>query len=192
MMREASGAKRLRFIWLSSYQGVWFIGVYGVLSGWLWAGSGALFAWGLIRSVCAGSQRQSFLSLSFESALLGYFFDSLLVLSGAISFPVAFQLGGPSPLWMVALWFAFGAAFEDGFGWLRTRPRIAVVLGALGGSIAYWGGARLGALTFPHGVGYGLTLTGICWGLAFPSLLVLLVYHERARVQKMQSLETNP
>ena len=191
-MRETSGAKRQRFIWLLSYQGVWFVGVYGVLSGWLWAGSGALFAWGLIRSLCAGSRRQSFLSLSFESALIGYLFDSLLVLSGAISFPVAFQLGWPSPLWMVALWFAFGAAFEDGFEWLRSRPRVAVILGALGGSAAYWGGARLGAISFPNGLSYGLTLTGVCWGLAFPSLLGRLAYHEAARERRSQELETDP
>ena len=191
-MRESSADKHQRFFWLLSYQGVWFIGVYGVLSGWLWAGSGALFAWGTIRSIYAGPQRRSSFSLSLESALLGYLFDSLLVVSGAIAFPVAFQLGGPSPLWMVALWFAFGAAFEDGFGWLRARPRVALVLGAFGGSAAYWGGARLGALSFPNGLSYGLALTGVCWGLAFPSLLARLAYHEAARERRGQGLETDP
>ena len=191
-MSESSVSKRLRFSWLVSYQGVWFLGVYGVLSGALGVGSGVLFAWGVLRSICGGSRRKTFFSLSVESALLGYCFDSLLVSVGAISFPVALQLGGPSPLWMVALWFAFGAAFEDGFGWLRGRARVAALLGVFGGSAAYWGGARLGALSFPNGVSYGLALTGGCWGLAFPALLARLASHEAARERRGQGLEADP
>jgi hypothetical protein len=53
------------------------------------------------------------------------------------------------PLWLLSLWPAFASTFMEGHSlhWLRGRPGVALVLGAVLGPLSYAGGARLGALT---------------------------------------------
>jgi hypothetical protein len=47
---------------------------------------------------------------------------------------------------MVALWANFAATLNVSLGALRARPWLAALLGGLGGPLAYWGGAGLGAM----------------------------------------------
>jgi hypothetical protein len=104
------------------------------------------------------------------AAGLGYSIDSGLVLAGSMSFPEAARLGGPSPLWMVALWVNLAATLHGCMGWMRGRYGVAVVFGAIGGVVAYAGGARLGALVLGP-TGPSLVAIGVAWALAMPALL---------------------
>ena len=135
------------------------------------SGLSLITLWTFARIWMGGAERGSRAALALQSALLGYCLDSLLVLVGAMRFPLELQLGGPSPLWMVGLWFAFGASLEEALGGLRSRPLLAAVIGAAGGALAYWGGAGIGALEIDEPV-YGLSLIGLAWGLALPLLLL--------------------
>jgi hypothetical protein len=65
----------------------------------------------------------------------------------------------------------FATTLNVSLRWLRSRPLLAAGLGAIGGPLAYAGGAGLGALnleTSPLSIG----ALGIGWALAMPLLLV--------------------
>jgi hypothetical protein len=55
------------------------------------------------------------------------------------------------PLWFVLLWAVFALAAVEFMAKVLTKPWLAVILGASGGPLSYWGGAALsgGALQFP-------------------------------------------
>ena len=102
--------------------------------------------------------------------ILGYAADSALVLLGLLHFPEQTRLGAPSPAWMVALWGSFGIALRASLGWLRTRRRLAAALGAVGGPMAYFGGAALGAVRLESPAWLSLAAVGGLYLLATPLL----------------------
>jgi len=107
------------------------------------------------------------------AGVVGYVGDSALVMAGAIGFDPGSGPGAPTKLWMVAMWLNFATALNSALYWLAGRPLLASLLGALGGPLAYLGGARLGALDFPAGDGWALVLIALEWALAMPLLLAL-------------------
>jgi len=66
----------------------------------------------------------------------------------------------------------FATTLNLSLAWLKRRVVLAAVLGAIGGPLAYAGGAELGALAFVHET-TGLLAIGAGWALLTP-LLVLL------------------
>ncbi len=46
------------------------------------------------------------------------------------------------------MWLVFATTLNVSLRWLRGLPLAALGLGAVGGPLAYWGGERLGAMTF--------------------------------------------
>lgn len=134
------------------------------------------------------------------AALIGLSFDSLLIATGWVSFgppaPVASQALGVAthpvlasasfpttstgaslaaalpPSWMVALWANFATTLNLSLVSLQTRPGLAALLGLVGGPLAYWGGASLGAMTFVAPLPALITLA-MGWALLTPLLLAL-------------------
>ena len=50
------------------------------------------------------------------------------------------------PYWILAMWALFATTLNASLGWLHGRPALAGALGMLSGPLAYWAGARLGAI----------------------------------------------
>lgn len=74
--------------------------------------------------------------------------DGLLAGSGLLAYPGT-AAGWPAflvPPWIVALWIAFALLPAVSLAWLAPHPRLAVLLGALGGPLSALGGVRAGAL----------------------------------------------
>ncbi|MDX1609781.1 MAG: DUF2878 domain-containing protein [Halofilum sp. (in: g-proteobacteria)] len=101
----------------------------------------------------------------------GYVADSIPVLLGLFAFPEAARLGGPSPIWMVALWCNFATAPSVALYWLAGRPLLAAALGAVGGPLAYFGGLQLGAMLVPAGTGAMLAAVAVEWAIATPLVM---------------------
>lgn len=101
------------------------------------------------------------------AVVLGAACDAALIRVGALAFH-----GSPAlpPLWMMALWAGFAATLDQSLGWLRGRPVLAALVGALSGPLAYRAGASLGALVLPPPAAQGLVAIAIAWGLALPLL----------------------
>jgi hypothetical protein len=117
------------------------------------------------------------------AGVIGYVADSALVLAGVFGFTDPARLGWPSTIWMVCLWMSFAATLRASLGWLRGRYALAAVFGAVGGPLAYWAGARFGAIEFGDAMARGLALVALEYLLAMP----LLVWIERRTVGEPSS-----
>jgi hypothetical protein len=74
------------------------------------------------------------------------------------------------PLWLLSLWPVFASAFMTGhsLAWLRGRPALAALLGAVVGPLSYAGGARLGALSLESP--RSALVVSACWAVSMPAL----------------------
>ena len=106
-------------------------------------------------------------SVAASAAALGWGLDASLVGLGALAFPATAQFGSPVPAWMIALWVAFAATLSTSMAWIREKPALAVLFGAVGGPLAYEAGRRLGAVELGPN---GLAAVAAEWALATPLL----------------------
>jgi hypothetical protein len=150
------------------FQAAWFAAVLGAAHGMPWLGVIAVpLALALHLSMSPDWRPEFFLALT--AAVAGFVFDSVLVAAGAFS-PVPYLFPAPlSSLWMVMLWVNLATTLNLSMGWLRGRYALAAVFGAIGGPMAYYSGAKLGAMTRLPDPG-GLLGIGIAWAIALPLL----------------------
>lgn len=154
-----------------AFQIGWFACVLGGANGLPWVGTGialAIVGWHLTRAIRPMQE----LLLVLSAAAIGMVFDSLLVALGLLAYPSGTLIAGTAPHWIVALWMLFATTLNVSLGWLKHRLPIAVLFGAIGGPLAYWGGARLGAMTFLSPTP-GLIALAIGWALFTPVLVIL-------------------
>ena len=170
--------KLLNFL---GFQAGWLACVLGAADGRPWLGPLAVLLivglqWALVW------RRPALLALFAGAAALGYAADSLLALTGLLEFPPQAMLGGPSPLWMAALWANFASTFEESLAWMQGRPVAAALLGAVGGPLAYWGGQQLGAIRISGAP--GLAAVAAEWAIATPLLLGGLAWLRRVEARQ--------
>jgi len=147
----------------------WFACVLGAAHGLPWIGplaAVAIIAWHLAHA----TRRRPELALAAGALLAGAIFDSLLLQTGWIHFNAGVLIAGMAPIWMMSLWAIFATSLNVSLRWMRTRPGLAVILGALGGPLAYYSGARLGALSFTA-VRPALAVIALGWAVLTPALL---------------------
>lgn len=153
------------------FQVAWFAAILGAAGGKAWLGPLVLVPVLTINLVMA-SDRRGELKLWAVAGIVGFLFDTALVAAGVFTprlylFPYPF-----SPPWMIGLWIGFAATLNQSLGWLHGRPLLAALLGAVGGPLTYYGGARLGATETLPGTA-GLVILAIGWGAVTPLLLKL-------------------
>lgn len=154
-----------------NFQIGWFACALGAAAGWPWAGVAvvtAIVAWHLTRVT---RPRQE-LVLITAAAVIGALWESLLVQLGWIQYPNGMLIEGTAPVWMVALWALFATTLNVSMSWLKRNVLMAVVFGAVGGPLAYYGGFKLGALVFVDQTA-ALIALAIGWALLTPLLLQL-------------------
>jgi hypothetical protein len=154
-----------------AFQIGWFACVLGGANGVPWIGTGialVIVGWHLTRAV---RPKQELLLVAC-AAVIGMVFDSLLVSLGWIVYPSGTLIAGTAPHWIVALWMLFATTLNLSLAWLKRYLPIAILFGAIGGPLAYLGGAKLGALTFVSPTP-GLIALAIGWALFTPVLVNL-------------------
>jgi len=72
----------------------------------------------------------------------------------------------------VTMWMLFGTTLNLSMGWLKGRPMLAAVFGAIGGPASYIAGQKLGGIIFLDYFAAVLALA-IVWAIAMPFLLAL-------------------
>ena len=158
------------------FQAAWFAAVLGAARGMFWLGPLAMLPVLAIHLVLA-ENRQAELKLLLVAGLLGFLFDSSLVSFGVFTpFPHFFPRPF-SPPWMICLWLNFAATLNVSMSWLRDRYLLAALFGAIGGPLAYYSGARLGA-TEALPTLRGLLVLALGWGI-MATLLVWLAQRFR-------------
>ncbi|MGH8327504.1 MAG: DUF2878 domain-containing protein, partial [Steroidobacteraceae bacterium] len=158
------------------YEFVWFAAVIGAGHGEAWPGVGAalLFAtWQL----ATARERMLDLRLIAAALVLGTCIDGVAEASGLIRYAAAARAlpPGGAPLWILALWVALALTLTRSLAWLRGRPLLGVILGAIGAPLSYLGAANgWHALVFARPAWQGLLWLAVTWAAAITTLIGLL------------------
>ncbi|MBP2684960.1 MAG: hypothetical protein H6Q79_2999 [Deltaproteobacteria bacterium] len=165
---------------LVAFQAGWFACVLGAANGRYLLGP-AVVAAGVALHLALSEDRTGQTLLLAAAAVLGLVVETALSAIGATA-PARDAIPSPLPPlwlialwpnWLIALWPNFGAALPVSLRFLRGKTALSAVLGAVAGPGAYYGGARLGALSFPGGDGFGLALLAVVWAVSVPLLVRL-------------------
>jgi hypothetical protein len=157
------------------YEVVWFVAVVFAGRGEPWPGviAAVLFVGWQLGVL---PHRRAALQVLAIAVLCGVVIDGLvhgLHLADYAAAAPALPTGG-APLWILCLWACFSLTLGGPLRALGTRPLLAVVLGGIGGPLAYAGAAHgWEALTFRAPEWQALALLGIGWGVAMPLLAAL-------------------
>lgn len=101
--------------------------------------------------------------------LCGAVGDSLLSVGGLVAYAPDLTGGQLAPVWILLLWAWFACALHHPLAFLRERPALAALLGAISGPVAYFGGVRLDAVAFPAGWWSALAIATL-YAIALPVL----------------------
>jgi hypothetical protein len=149
----------------------WFACVLGGAHGRPWLGPAValpIVGWHLARAARPGPE----LVLVVLAGAIGAAFDSALVATRWVDYASGTLVDGAAPYWMVVLWMLFATTLNVSLRWLRGRPLAGVALGAIGGPLAYWGGARLGGVVFLQPAAATAAIA-VGWALLTPLLVGL-------------------
>jgi hypothetical protein len=154
-----------------SFQAGWFACVLGAARGWTWSGPLLVAAIAAAWLLAAPRPRALALVLAL-TGIVGLCWDSWLAVLGLIAYRPG-PLSPPlAPLWILALWVLFATTLHISLRWLRDRVWPAALLGAMAAPLAYWGGARLGALQLLQPQ-LALLAQAAGWALLLPLLVAL-------------------
>jgi hypothetical protein len=163
----------IRFANLAVSQLAWFATVLGAARhAPLWGTACVLAAIGWHLSVSARPQREA--CLVGLAMLIGFATESVHTAIGQIAYPSGQFDPHLAPYWIVALWGLLAIALNVTLRWLRHRPWLAALLGAVGGPVAFAHGVRLGAAQFADAPP-ALFALGLGWAVALPSLVWLSI-----------------
>lgn len=116
------------------------------------------------------SQRLSEAILIVAVVTVGWFVDTLFIVSGVLILPDVFML---PPFWLLALWVLFATTLRYCLAWLENAYLLAALLGAVCGPLNYIAGAKLagGAITTP--LFHSVFIMTLVWLAVLPLLMLL-------------------
>lgn len=117
------------------------------------------------------------LSLLLIATIIGAVFDQLLLNHGVIQYQAHGWSGagltvGIVPIWIIGLWIAFASTLNVSLRWMRDYRLAQVLLGVMGGPLAYYAAQQLGAVTITLTPASYIVLA-VGWGLVTPLLVNL-------------------
>jgi hypothetical protein len=117
-------------------------------------------------------ERRRELRLIGSAIALGTITDTLLLATGWLSYSTGQLFANVAPYWIIAMWPMFATTLNESLAWLARSRLLAAVSGALFAPLAYWAGARLGAITLidPEAA---LIAVGALWAVVLPILIHL-------------------
>jgi hypothetical protein len=160
-----------RLLNLALYQTGWFACVLGAAHDRPTVGAAVAFALVLAHCTLARDRRAE-TSLVLLAGFLGLAVDTANLHLGILVFHPGQPLlhGLLAPAWIVALWMQFATLFRFALVWILPRPALAALFGALGGPLAFWAGARLGAATLHPDLWPSLAALSVTWAIVVPAL----------------------
>jgi len=160
-----------KIINLTLFQIAWFAAVLGAANDVPWLGPLVMVPV-LAVHLSFADDRQGELKLLLAAGVLGFLYDTALVTAGVFS-PLRHLVPHPlSPPWMIGLWMNFAATLNVSMAWLRGRYLAAAAFGAIGGPLAYYSGAKLGATEALPSLN-GMLVLAVGWGVMTPLLVWL-------------------
>ncbi len=154
----------------------WFACVLGGDSWWLLI-AGVVLAVHLLWTSSWAAEGKLLISVCLAGSAL----DSFLLNLGL------FDFGAPRPLiplWLALLWLLLATTLNHCLAWTARPWWRGSLLGAIGGPLSYYAGARLAGVGLPHGTLPTLALLAALWALVMP------VLHGFARLYRSQYEQT--
>jgi hypothetical protein len=167
--RATSLARRL--VNFAVYEAAWFACICGVAHGhpsWGTAAVVAAIAW----HVAISARPSSELALIVILCAIGLVAESLVVAQRNVAYPAGQPVSWLAPYWMVALWGEFGIALNVTLRWLKRKPWLAALLGAVFGPLSFMGGVRMGGARFVDEAAALVTLV-VMWAVLMPLVMWL-------------------
>lgn len=155
-----------------AFQLAWFACILGAGNGYPWLGVIAVTVSVLIH-ITLIQRRTSFAALLFSAFLIGFLFDSVMMLLGVLRFPDHAMLITPVPLWMLMMWVNLAVTIPFSLSWMKKRYAMAAAFGLIGGPGAYYTGMKLGAVQLGSDMLRSLLLVGLEWAIAMPLLMLV-------------------
>lgn len=144
------------------YQVIWFLSILG-------ESKGALLALPLLGvHLIFFAERKSDLKMMLVLLSAGLVIDGSLYHAGFFEFN---ESAIPIPFWLAVIWLALATLPHHSLSWLKERPFLSAIFGALGGPLAYWAGVRLGAASFNWPLVSSLMLLGLIWAVLWPVVM---------------------
>ena len=97
---------------------------------------------------------------------LGAIFENAFIALGTLHYSRASDSAALPPIWIIALWFAFGTLPHGSLKCLSGRIWPQLLLSAVLGPLSYLGGVKLGAANLGEPIVISLAVIGIGWALA--------------------------
>lgn len=160
------------------YQAVWAAAVLGAAAGYAAAGPLAAAAFIASQVAIAPNARRE-LALVGISAGIGLVVDSAQAAAGVFAFQAPLGPVWLCPPWLLAIWAAFGTTLNGCMRWLKGRPWLGAAVGAVGGPLAYWAGARLGAISLEVPLATAMVVLAGVWAAVLPLLAGAATWLER-------------
>lgn len=154
------------------YQLIWLLSVFGGNRG---AYGGIVL---LLIHLFFSQVRAADLRMMGFLLFIGLLVDGTLHQIGFISFTVT---GFPIPFWLMVIWLGLAITPHHSLAWLQQRLLLAMLFGAIGGPLAYWAGARLGAATFNYTLLPSLLTLSLIWAILWPAVMYFSVVSEKNR-----------
>jgi hypothetical protein len=158
--------------WISlvGYQLVWFASVIGAAHGVSWPSLLALTLYASLQ-LARSTKRRTDVALIATGVALGCVLEGGLLHFGLARYAPAWPLATMAPAWILALWAAFALTFTQSLKYLQSRLWLALLLGAIGGPLAYEAAARgWHVASFTQPIWPTLLYLAFGWGLATPLL----------------------
>jgi Na+-transporting methylmalonyl-CoA/oxaloacetate decarboxylase beta subunit len=124
----------------------------------------------VVRHLSIAADARKELSLILIAGGIGAVWDSALVYAGILEYPSGTLIEGTAPNWIIAMWLLFATTLNVSLRWLKQRPALAGVLGALSGPTAYFAGHKLGGVQIPD-LAVAMLVLGCGWALIMPFLM---------------------
>ena len=95
---------------------------------------------------------------------LGFVVDSIYAASGMITYASHWPHPDIAPVWIIALWIAFGLTIRHSMRVLVEKPLVGAILGAIFGPVSYWfAGNVWGAAQFNWPTPVWFSVIGVSW-----------------------------
>jgi hypothetical protein len=155
----------------AAFQIGWFACVLGAANGLPWLGPVVVLA---VVALHLAMVRRPLpeLYLLMAAMLIGLVLDSLLLATGWLRYSAGLWLPGLAPYWIIAMWALFATTLNVSLGWMRGRPVLTVLMGAVGGPLSYLAGEKLGAIELTQTIPAVAALS-LAWAIAMPLLMRL-------------------
>jgi Protein of unknown function (DUF2878) len=167
----ARPARALQLLNFVVFQAAWFAAVLGAAHQvplWGTAAVVAAIAWHVFVSARPVEEAKLVAAL----CAIGFVVETANVLMGHVAYPSGQPDPRLAPYWMVALWGLLAIALNVTTRWLKHRPLLAAVLGAVAGPASFVSGVRLGGAVFVDALPAIVTMA-CTWAVLMPAAMWL-------------------